>query len=119
MSDIGGERRLLAALFDTRADAEAAEWELLSVGFEPRDISLLPTVKGNSTEAGGEWATQDGFWQTLKSLLLPQHDQSTVEEALRRGEVLVSVATVGSDYSVAAAILYRDGAVEIETREAQ
>jgi hypothetical protein len=118
-NDIGGERRLLTALFDSRAEAEAAERELLSAGFEPRDIDLIPKAAGDLTQAVGEPATHDRFWHALKNLFLPEHDQSIFEEGLRRGGVLVNVVTVGSNYSIAAAILDRDGAVDIETREAQ
>jgi hypothetical protein len=114
----GYERRVLTAFFDTRADAEAARDDLVAVGFAKHDIRLVPQYEGSviDSAAGGE---PKSFWHALKDLFLPHDDRSTYAEGLRRGGVLLSVVTIGPDYSEAARILDRDGAINIALREEQ
>jgi hypothetical protein len=114
----GYERRVLTAFFDTRAEAEAARDDLLAAGFEKRDVRLVPQYEGSAIDAGAS-AEPKSFWHALKDHFLPHEDRSTYAEGLRRGGVLLSVVTIGPDYSEAARILDRDGAINIALREQQ
>jgi hypothetical protein len=114
----GYERRVLTAFFDTRAEAEAARDDLAAAGFAKRDVRLVPQYEGSVIDdgAGGE---PKSFWHAMKDLFLPHDDRSVYAEGLRRGGVLLSVVTIGPDYSEAARILDRDGAINIALREEQ
>jgi hypothetical protein len=114
----GHERRVLTAFFDTRAEAEAARDDLLAVGFEKGDVRLVPQYEGSVIDAGAS-SEPKSFWHVLKDHFLPREDRSTYAEGLRRGGVLLSVVTIGPDYSEAARILDRDGAINIALREEQ
>jgi hypothetical protein len=114
----GYERRVLTAFFDTRAEAEAARDELLAVGFAKRDVRLVPQYAGSVIDEGAR-PEPKSFWHALRDHFLPHEDRSTYAEGLRRGGVLLSVVTIGPDYSEAARILDRDGAINIALREEQ
>jgi hypothetical protein len=108
----GYERRILTALFDTREHAEQAREDLVSAGFNRRDVRVIPDF-GRVTTA------ETSLWESLKEIFLPQEDHASYAEGLRRGGFLVTVAAIGSDANVAARILEREGAVDMRDREAQ
>ena len=112
----GHERRLLTAFFDTRAEAERAAEDLISAGFARRDIRLVPQFEGSPLGVGVD-PTPKSFWEMLKDHLFPNEDRATYAEGIRRGGILLSVTTIGSDHSVAASILDRDGAVDMASRQ--
>jgi uncharacterized protein (TIGR02271 family) len=63
-------------------------------------------------------ANNRSFWEELKDLFVPAEDRYAYAEGLRRGGLVVSVHTEEATYSRALEILDRDGAVDLDQREA-
>ncbi len=108
-----GASRSVTAFFDTKDDADTARRDLIQAGIPVDDIHV----------AGGEPAAASpphphGFWESLKELFLPEEDRFAYAEGLRRGGYTVSVRTDEAAYDNAIDILDRDGAVDMDEREA-
>ena len=117
MSDIDRydlHTRNATAYFETRAAADAAVNDLVAAGIVRDQISVAGTGSFGTTPTPGDRS----FWEELKDLFLPAEDRYTYAEGLRRGGVLVSVRTEGSDYERVLEILDRDGAVDLDKQEA-
>ena len=107
------DRRILTAFFDDKASAEGAVRDLFAAGFETGDVGIVSSDEDAPSQDAG------GFWTSLRELLLPREDHAAFAEGLRRGGYLVSVSARGDNHGIAAGILDRDGAVDIETRQAE
>lgn len=117
MSDIDRydlHTRNATAYFETRAAADAAVNDLVAAGIVRDQISVAGTGAFGTTPTSGDRS----FWEELKDLFLPAEDRYAYAEGLRRGGVLVSVRTEGSDYERVLEILDRDGAVDLDKQEA-
>ena len=109
--------RTLAAFFDTKAAAEKAIVDIEALGIPKQHITM---VAGGSTATVGTTATapqHEGFLQSLKDLFMPEEDQYSYAEGLRRGGYLVSIKTDEANYNRVLDILDRDGAVDMDERE--
>ena len=109
--------RTLAAFFDTKGAAEKAIADIEAIGIPKQHITM---VAGGST-TGAVTATtapqHEGFLQSLKELFMPEADQYSYAEGLRRGGYLVSIKTDEANYNKVLDILDRDGAVDMDERE--
>ena len=112
------QSRTIAAFFDTREAAQTATTDLVAAGI-PREFIRL-TEGGSKTNATGaaSAANEKGFWDELKDLFLPDEDRYGYAEGLRRGGYLLSVKVEEAYYTRAMDILDRDGAVNLDEREA-
>ncbi len=111
------QSRTLAAFFDTKGAAEQAVADLEAIGIPKQHITM---VAGGSTTAIGDAATvpqHEGFLQSLKDLFMPEADQYSYAEGLRRGGYLVSIKAEEANYNRVLDILDRDGAVDMDERE--
>ena len=109
--------RTLAAFFDTKGAAEKAISDIEALGIPKQNITM---VAGGSTSAVGSTATapqHEGFLQSLKDLFMPEEDQYSYAEGLRRGGYLVSIKSDQASYDRVLDILDRDGAVDMDERE--
>ena len=106
--------RNATAYFETRAAADAAVSDLVAAGFPGEQISVA------GTGASGATGTTDNrsFWEELKDLFLPAEDRYAYAEGLRRGGFVVSVRTEETEYERVLEILDRDGAVDLDKKEA-
>ncbi len=77
------------ALFDQRADAEAAQAQLQQLGIVPVDT----TVAGKSTHGFNEAPESDnrGFWESLKNVFVSHEDRPLYEESVRDGNWMLTV----------------------------
>ena len=108
--------RTLAAFFDTKGAAETAIKDIEALGIPKQHITM---VAGGSTTAVGATATapqHEGFLQSLKDLFMPEEDQYSYAEGLRRGGYLVSIKSDEANYNRILDILDRDGAVDMDER---
>ena len=117
MSDIDRNdihTRNATAYFETRAAADAAVSDLVAAGFPREQISVA------GTGASGATGTTDNrsFWEELKDLFLPAEDRYAYAEGLRRGGFVVSVRTEETEYERVLEILDREGAVDLDKKEA-
>jgi uncharacterized protein (TIGR02271 family) len=105
--------RNVTAYFETRAAADAAVNDLVAAGVPREQISTAGTGSADTS------APQErSFWEELKDLFLPAEDRYAYAEGLRRGGVVVSVRSEEAIYPRVLEILDRDGAVDLEKREA-
>jgi len=109
--------RTITAFFDTREAAQNAVDSLLSLGVARHQIQM---TEGDSTASTSSTpAPEIGFWESLKSIFLPEEDRHSYAEGLRRGGYLLSVEADPALYDRAMEVLDTDSAVDMDAREAQ
>lgn len=110
-----GQYRVLAT-FETRTDAERARADLLAAGFPAGDIGMRAEVESMPDTRPRE----QNILGTLLDIFvfMPPRDRLTYEEALRRGGTVLAVRTDAKGYKRAMDILDRDGAIDLDEREA-
>ena len=109
--------RTLAAFFDTKEAADHATADLVAAGL-PREHIKLTEGADPSTGSSTTSHESTGFWDELKSLFMPDEDRYGYAEGLRRGGYLLSVRSDEANYTRVLDILDRDGAVDMDEREA-
>ncbi len=107
--------RTLTAFFDTRGAADKAISDLEIAGVPRQHISRVDgsTTSGTSTNTGST-----GFWNSLKDMFMPEEDRHGYAEGLQRGGFLVSVKADEANYTRITDIMDRDGAIDMDEREA-
>jgi uncharacterized protein (TIGR02271 family) len=113
MTDLHSSNRTVTAFFDTREAADKAVNDLMAKGVARADI----TVTGGGA-ATGKAADPKTFWEELKDFFLPDEDRSAYAEGLRRGGYVVYVRTSDVNHDIVVDVLDRDGAVDLDEREA-
>lgn len=93
------QTRLVAALFETGAEARLAADDAAAAGIDRRAVSL---------------ATDDAG---LDGLLLPEADRRACAEGLRRGGAFVAVRVEDARVDQVARVLEEAGAVDLDERE--
>lgn len=108
--------RTITALFDSRADADAAKNRLNAADI---DISGL-TVADQSTQgySATDYSTSEnkGMWASIKGAFLPDEDRHHYEEGVRRGGFLLSGEVDDDEADEAVRILDDASSVDIEGR---
>ncbi len=111
--------RTLTAMFDTRADAEAAQHRLKDANIDISHVSLHDqSSAGHSNEQYSTQANQ-GFWGSIKGAFLPDEDRHTYEEGVRRGGVLLTAQVDEDTADKAVRILEDASTVDIDERSSQ
>ncbi len=111
-------RHSVTAFFDDRTHADRARADLLAAGFRDEDI-VLKAVEQTAAETVSR-SHREGVLRSLIDIFvfMPPPDQLTYAEALQRGGVALAVRTPSEGYERAIDILDRDGAVNLDEREA-
>lgn len=108
--------RTITALFDSRADADAAKNRLNAADI---DISGL-TVADQSSQgySATDYSTSEnkGLWASIKGAFLPDEDRHHYEEGVRRGGFLLSGEVDDDEADEAVRILDDASSVDIERR---
>ena len=109
--------RVITAMFDNRADADAAKARLSAASIDVSHVNIVDqSTSGASTTGDYSTTENQGFWGSLKHAFLPAEDRHTYEEGVRRGGYLLT-ATVGeheADHAVE--ILDNANSVDIDGR---
>ncbi|WP_375429395.1 DUF2382 domain-containing protein [uncultured Sphingomonas sp.] len=109
--------RTLTALFDTRADAEAAKARLQASSI---DIDRVHVHDQGSTGYGEttEYSSHEnkGFWADLKDSFLPDEDRHTYEEGIKRGGALLTAEVDEDDSDEAVRILEDANSIDMDDR---
>ncbi len=106
--------RTITAMFDSRAEAERAVEALVSTAGLDRSMIRIEA----SSAATATSATEDkGFFASLKDFFVPDDDQHTYAEGLRRGSALVTAQADEARLDHAIGILEQHGAVDLDARE--
>ncbi|HEX4766997.1 MAG TPA: hypothetical protein VH414_12055 [Lichenihabitans sp.] len=113
-----GSRHSVTAFFDDRAHADKARADLLAAGFRDEDIALKAVEQAAADTVSG--SHREGILRSLVDIFvfMPPPDQLTYAEALQRGGVALAVRTSPEGYERAIDILDRDGAANLDEREA-
>lgn len=113
--------RTITALFDTRADAEAAKNRLEAASLQVSHIDITDkTTSGYSdralTGSGTTSAESQGFWSSLKNAFSPGDDAHLYEEGIRRGGTLLTATVHDDDADKAVDILDNANSIDIDGR---
>lgn len=82
----------IVALYDTRAEAEAAKAKLLAAGVDSSAVQVMD--READTMAGGVdyEAGDQGLWGSIKSMFMPDEDAHAYSHAVRAGHAMVVVS---------------------------
>ncbi len=117
-------QQTIVAYFDSRSEAEIAQAALAAEGINAGSIQLLP-AEGSTYARGASETSYDhrrdegGFWASLGDSVLPDEDRYTYAEGMSRGGVTLTVTTDETHYDRVASLLERNGAVDLDAREAE
>lgn len=109
--------RTLTALFDTRADAEAAKERLKASNVDVSHVHIHDQSSDGFSSAG-DYSTDEnkGFWAKLKDMTLPEEDRHSYEEGVRRGGCVLTAEVDGDQADEAARILEQSSSVDLDRR---
>lgn len=111
--------RTITALFDHRADAEAAEQRLQAANIDADHIRIHDKSSAGYNETGHSTQGQPGLWGSIKNAFLPDEDRHTYEEGVRRGGVLLTVDVDEDHVDDAVRVLEEAETVDIDDRSQQ
>ena len=109
--------RLVSAMFDSGDHAERARQDLIAAGIADSAIVIAGADTARPLGDTSEAEHQEGFWETLKELFMPDEDRYSFAEGIRRGAVTISVKTDTATHDRVIDVLDRDGAVDLDERE--
>ena len=108
--------RTITALFDTRADADAAKARLVEARIDVDHVNIHDKTSPGYSETAHSTHQDRGIWASIKNAFLPDEDRHTYEEGVRRGGVLLT-ADVDEDAVAEAVRVLEDAAtVDIDER---
>lgn len=116
-------QQTLVALFDNRADAEAAMQKLVQAGIERSGLSVM-SGKGSqyaSSSSSSYDYTRDegGFWSSLKDLFVPDEDRYAYAEGLSRGGTVLTAKLDSTKAAMAEDVLESSGgSLDLDREEA-
>ena len=108
--------RTITALFDQRADAEAAENRLKAAHVDAAHISIHDKAS-SGFHATGKSTTQDpGMWASIKNAFVPDEDRHTYEEGVRRGGFLLTADVNDDNVDAAVKVLEESDSINVDDR---
>ncbi len=110
--------RTITAMFDTRADAEAAKNRLEAASLQVSHVDVTDSdsagYTGTNVGTGTTSPESQGFWSSLKSAFSPGDDRHVYEEGIRRGHALLTATVHDDDADKAVDILDNANSVDID-----
>lgn len=114
--------RTLTAMYDSRADAEAAKRELEAAGLSGGDIDIIDQGAGEGAPGDVRYADggeHKGFFGSLKDMFMPEEDRYAYSEGLRRGHFLLTARVDEDRCDDAIRVLDNGSAVDFDTRQSE
>lgn len=108
--------RLITALFDSRADAEAARDRLKASSVDISSLHIVDQSTQGYSDTSYSTRENRGFWASLKDAFLPDDDRHTYEEGVRRGGYLLTGEVGDHEVDDAVRILEEASTVDIDDR---
>ena len=109
--------RTLTALFDSRADAEAAKARLQASSIDISGVHVHDQQSTGYNESSAYSTNENkGFWSNLKGAFLPDEDRHTYEEGIKRGGALLTAEVDESDADEAVRILESADSIDLDDR---
>lgn len=109
----------ITALFDDRADAEAAKERLKAASVDVDHIHLHDKSSTGFSDKSYSTHQDRGFWDSIKNAFVPDEDRHTYEEGVRRGGTLLTADVDDSNVDEAVRILEQANTVDIDDRSSQ
>lgn len=109
----------ITAMFDTRADAEAAKQRLTSADIDADNVHVHDKSSTGYKENGYSTHEDQGFWASIKNAFLPDEDRHTYEEGVRRGGAVLTADVDEDDVDRAVKVLEDAGSIDIDDRSSQ
>jgi uncharacterized protein (TIGR02271 family) len=109
----------ITALFDSRADAEAAKERLKSARLDADHVHIHDKSSSGYKESGYSTHQDRGFWDSIKNAFVPDEDRHTYEEGVRRGGALLTADVDDDCVDEAVRILEQANTVDIDDRSSQ
>ncbi|HEX8387585.1 MAG TPA: YsnF/AvaK domain-containing protein [Sphingomonas sp.] len=109
--------RTLTALFDSRADAEAAKARLEAANIDISGVHVHDQQSTGYNESSA-YSTHEnkGFWGSVKNAFLPDEDRHTYEEGIRRGGALLTAEVDEDDADEAVRVLENANSIDLDDR---
>jgi uncharacterized protein (TIGR02271 family) len=109
----------ITALFDNRAEAEAAKERLKTARVDADHVHLHDKSSTGYKESGYSSHQDRGFWDSIKNAFVPDEDRHTYEEGVRRGGVLLTADVDDDCVDEAVKVLEGANTVDIDDRSSQ
>ena len=109
----------ITALFDNRADAEAAKTRLKTARVDADHVHLHDKSSTGYKDSGYSTHQDRGFWDSIKNAFVPDEDRHTYEEGVRRGGVLLTADVDDDCVDEAVKVLEGANTVDIDDRSSQ
>lgn len=109
----------VTAMFDTRADADAAKERLKASNVDADHIHVHDKSSAGYKEQGYSTHEDHGFWASVKNAFLPDEDRHTYEEGIRRGGAVLTADVDEDDVGRAVQVLEEAGSVDVDDRASQ
>ena len=109
----------ITALFDTRADADAAKARLTQSNVDAGHISIHDKTSSGFKDGGYSTTHEPGIWGSIKNAFLPDEDRHTYEEGVRRGGFLLTADVDDTNVDAAVKVLEEADTVDIDDRSQQ
>ncbi len=118
--------RTITALFDTRAEAEAAKTRLTSASIDADNVRIVDQSSGSDLGMGGSSGMSSssgssseghGFWAGLKDMFVPDEDRHSYNEGISRGGSLLYASVDDDDVDRAIDLLEQTGSIDMDERE--
>ena len=109
----------ITAMFDTRADAEAAKERLKASNVDADHVHVHDKSSADYKEQGYSTHEDQGFWTSVKNAFLPDEDRHTYEEGVRRGGAVLTADVDEDDVARAVQVLEEAGSIDVDERASQ
>ena len=110
----------VTAMFDTRAEAEAARDRLNTAGYTDANFHDKTSAGFNEQNYSSAHHESRGIWDSVKHAFLPDEDRHTYEEGVRRGGTVLSVDVDDHKVDDVVRILEEDtSSIDIDERSQQ
>ena len=109
----------ITAMFDTRADAEAAKERLKAANIDADHVQIHDKSSAGYKEQGYSTHEDHGFWSSVKNAFLPDEDRHTYEEGVRRGGAVLTADVDEDNVARAVQVLEEAGSVDVDDRAGQ
>ncbi len=109
----------ITALFDSRADAEAAKERLKAAAVDLNHVHVHDKTSSGYKEAGYSTHQDRGIWESVKNAFLPDEDRHTYEEGVRRGGAVLTADVDDDSLDEAVRVLEDANSIDIDDRSSQ
>ena len=109
----------ITAMFDTRADADAAKARLQAAEVDAGHVNIHDQTSAGYKEQGYSTHQDHGMWASVKHAFLPDEDRHAYEEGVRRGGAVLTADVQDDHVDRAMKALEGAGSVDVDERADQ